>query len=312
MNKPELDRTIQLGGVFAPLTAPFDADGGLALERLRENIALYNRTGLAGYAINGSTGESVLLRWAEVERLWEAAAEAAAPGKFLLAGTGSESTAETIEMTRRAARIGYHAALVRTPSYYKPQMTDDAEAEHFLRVADASAIPVVLYSVPIFTGYTMEAPLAARLAVHPNIIGMKDSSGDAARAERIQSATPKSFRLLVGSAPLLAAMAGKGAAGAILAMACVFPEMCTEIYEAAEAGDAHQAEMLQQKLSAASAVISRAGIPGIKWAMDARGYYGGPSRMPLLRLDAGVAADVRAIVATTLAKADAAVNTASR
>jgi 4-hydroxy-2-oxoglutarate aldolase len=289
-----------LRGVFAPLTAPFDSDGNLQPERLRENIGRYNQTQLAGYAINGSTGESVLLRWAEVERLWETAAESAAPDKFLLAGSGAESTGETIEMTRRAARIGYHAALVRTPSYYMPQMTDAAEAEHFLRVADSSPIPVVLYSVPIFTGYTMEAPLVARLTAHPNIIGMKDSSGDVARVGRIVSVVPAEFRLLIGSAPLLAATATKGAAGAILAMACVFPEMCAEIYEAANRHDGEHAKMLQRKLSAASAVISRAGIPGIKCAMDARGYYGGPSRMPLLPLDAIQKAEAEAVVATTV------------
>jgi 4-hydroxy-2-oxoglutarate aldolase len=289
----------ELRGVFAPLTAPFHSSGDVDPERLRENIARYNKTALAGYAINGSTGESVLLRWIEVEQLWAAAAESAAPDKFLLAGSGAESTIETIEMTRRAASIGYHAALVRTPSYYKPQMTEDAEAAHFLRVADASPIPVVLYSVPIFTGYTMEAPLAARLAAHPNIIGMKDSSGDAARAEGILSAVPPDFRLLVGSAPLLAATARKGAAGAILAMACVFPEMCAEIYEAAAADDPERAERLQRKLSAASAVISRAGIPGIKCAMDARGYYGGPSRMPLLPLDPRQRAEVEESAAAT-------------
>jgi 4-hydroxy-2-oxoglutarate aldolase len=289
-----------LRGVFAPLTAPFDSDGNLALERLRENIALYNNMRLAGYAINGSTGESVLLRWAEIERLWEVAVETASPDKFLLAGSGAESTAETIEMTRRAARIGFHAALVRTPSYYKPQMSDDAEAEHFLRVADASPIPVVLYSVPVFTCYTMEAPLTARLAAHPNIIGMKDSSGDAARAERILGAVPPKFRLLVGSAPLLATTVSKGAAGAILAMACVFPEMCAEIYAAAKSGDECRAQALQQALSAASAVISRVGIPGIKCAMDARRYYGGSSRLPLLPLNAIQKTEVEAIVAATL------------
>jgi 4-hydroxy-2-oxoglutarate aldolase len=301
---PRQDHPVKdLRGVFAPLTAPFDSSGNVDPARLRENIALYNKTPLAGYAINGSTGESALLRWTEVERLWEAAAESAAPDKFLLAGSGAESTVETIEMTRRAARIGYHAALIRTPSYYKPQMTDDAEAAHFLRVADASPIPVVLYSVPIFTGYTMEAPLAARLAAHLNIIGMKDSSGDAARAKQILNAVPAEFRLLVGSAPLLAATARKGASGAILAMACVFPEMCAAIYEAAAANHAERAEILQRKLSAASAVISRAGISGIKCAMDARGYYGGPSRMPLLPLDSQQRAEVEETVAATVSVA---------
>src|SRR6202030_1214751 len=109
-----------------PLTTPFAADGAIAPAKLRENIARYNRLGLAGYVLNGSTGESVLLRWEEIYRLWEAAKEAASPGKILIAGTGAESTPETIEHTTRAASLGFNAALVRTPHFYKPQMKIDA------------------------------------------------------------------------------------------------------------------------------------------------------------------------------------------
>ncbi len=277
----------------------------LTPEQLRENIARYNETRLSGYVVNGSTGESVLLRWAEVEKLWEAARESAALGKVLIAGTGAESTAETIEMTRRAAAIGFDAALVRTPSFYKPYLTDELQVEHYVRVADASPIPVLIYSVPNFTGYTAEATLAARLATHPNIVGMKDSSGDATRASQIVEATPKEFRLLVGSAALLAAATQSGAAGGILAMACVFPELCVEIYEAASAGDAQKASALQKRLSSASAVIMRHGIPAIKHAMDLRGYYGGEARRPLLPLTQEQRAEVKAVVSATLADASA-------
>ena len=135
----------------------------VALTRLRENIARYNKTGLAGYVSNGSTGESVLLKWEEVYRVWETARDSAAPGKILIAGTGAESTAETIEHTHRAATIGYAAALVRTPSFYKPAMNEHALAEHYLRVADVARIPILVYSVPIFTHVTVEAPLVARV-----------------------------------------------------------------------------------------------------------------------------------------------------
>jgi len=139
---------MKLHGIFAPLTTPFAADGSVALTRLRENIARYNRTGLAGYVMNGSTSESVLLLWDEVYRVWETAKEAAAPDKILIAGTGAESTAETIEHTKRAAALGFNAALVRTPSFYKPAINDDLLAEHYIRVADSSKIPVLIYSVP--------------------------------------------------------------------------------------------------------------------------------------------------------------------
>ena len=169
---------MKLHGIFAPLTTPFESDGSVSLPHLRENIKRYNQTGLAGYAINGSTSESVLLRWDEVYRIWETAREEAAPNKILIAGSGAESTAETIEHTNRAASIGYAVALVRTPSFYKPAISEDALAEHYLRVADAARIPIMVYSVPVFTHVTVEAPLIRRVSQHPNVVGMKDSSGD--------------------------------------------------------------------------------------------------------------------------------------
>src|SRR6266849_9587052 len=159
---------MKLQGIFPPLTTPFAGDGALALDRLQENIARYNRTRLAGYVLTGSTGEAVLLNRDEVERVWAAAREAAAADKLLVAGTGVDSTAETIDRTNRAAALGYHAALVKTPYYYKAQMTPDAHFEHYRRVADAAKIPILLYSVPQFTGVAVEAKLVARLAEHPN------------------------------------------------------------------------------------------------------------------------------------------------
>src|SRR6202046_1840662 len=162
---------MKLHGIFAPLTTPFAPDGSVSFAYLRENIKRYNQTGLAGYAINGSTSESVLLRWDEVYSVWEAAREASAPNKILIAGTGAESTAETIEHTNKAASLGYAVALVRTPSFYKPAMSENALAAHYPRVADAARIPILMYSVPIFTHVTVEAPLVARVAQHPNIVG---------------------------------------------------------------------------------------------------------------------------------------------
>src|SRR5580704_5701893 len=164
---------MNLHGIFPPLTTPFAADGTISTTKLRDNIARYNRIALAGYVLNGSTSESVLLRWEEIYRLWETAKEAAAPGKILIAGTGAESTAETIEHTKRAAALGFDAALVRTPHFYKPLMTPETLAEYYLRVADAAPIPVLIYSVPVFTQLTVKAPLVAKLAGHPNIVGMK-------------------------------------------------------------------------------------------------------------------------------------------
>jgi 4-hydroxy-2-oxoglutarate aldolase len=209
---------MDLGGIFAAVTTPFAADGSISIPRLRENIARYNRTRLSGYVLNGSTGESVLLRWDEIERVWEAGREAA-PGKILIAGTAAESTAETIEHTNRAALIGCDLALVRTPHYFKPQMTPDALAEFYLRVADAAKIPVLVYSVPIYTQLTLGADVVGRVAAHPNILGMKDSSGDSQGVAEILAAVPRDFQMLVGAVSILLESLERGGVGAILAVA---------------------------------------------------------------------------------------------
>jgi 4-hydroxy-2-oxoglutarate aldolase len=259
------------------------------VDRLRENIARYNETPLAGYTMNGSTSESVLLLWSEVYRVWETARKNAAAGKVLIAGTGAESTAETIGHTARAAELGFDAALVRTPSFYKPAINDEMLAEHYVRVADAARIPVLVYSVPVFTHVTVEASLIARVSKHPNIIGMKDSSGNVEGVAKIIASAPKSFQTLVGSASTFYDSLERGACGAILAVANALPEMCCEIWQAFQNRQAERARSLQQKLTTAGKMFGpQYGIAGLKYALDRRGYYGGPPRPPLLPVgDAG-------------------------
>lgn len=271
-----------LAGAFAPVTTPFASDGSVALDRLRNNLSLYNKTRLAGYAINGSTSESVLLRWDEVYQIWETAKGAAGPDKTLIAGAGAESTDETIEHANRAAEIGYDVALIRTPSFYKPAISDEMLAGHYLRVADAVRIPIMIYSVPVFTHVTVKAPLVARLAQHENIVGMKDSSGDVEEIGNISAATPKDFKLLCGSAATLYESLKRGAVGAIVAAACAFPELFAEICEATAAGDDERARSQQQKLIGPAKLLVQCGIAGLKYALDQLGYYGGAPRLPLI------------------------------
>jgi 4-hydroxy-2-oxoglutarate aldolase len=276
---------VKLHGIFSPLTTPFAADGSVDHAKIRSNIALYNKTGLAGYASNGSTGESVLLLWSEVYKIWETVKSAAAPEKILIAGTGAESTAETIVHTNRAAELGFAAALVRTPSFYKPAVDDDLLAEFYLRVADASKIPVLLYAVPIYTHVKIEASLVARVASHPNIVGMKDSSGDVDGVRRNVEAAPKTFQTLIGWPTILFEALEVGAVGAILAVADAFPELCVSIFEAARAGQREKAQELAQKLVAPAKIFgSQAGLSGLKYAMDRQGFFGGLPRPPLLPL----------------------------
>jgi 4-hydroxy-2-oxoglutarate aldolase len=277
---------VKLSGIFAPITTPFAEDGSVAYGRLRENIALYNKTGLAGYVPNGSTSESVLLRWEEVYKVWETVKDSAFAEKILIAGTGAESTAETIEHTNRAASLGYAAALVRTPSFYKPAVNDELLAGHYLRVADAARIPVLLYSVPIYTHITIEPSLVARVAHHPNIAGMKDSSGNVEAVRQIVGAAPKTFQMLVGWPTTLFESLELGAVGAILALADVFPELCVEIFELSRAGERDKAQRLAQKLVAPAKMFgAQYGLSGLKYALDRQGYYGGQTRLPLLPLD---------------------------
>ncbi|HXN73822.1 MAG TPA: dihydrodipicolinate synthase family protein [Candidatus Acidoferrales bacterium] len=294
---------VKLHGIFPPLTTPFAPDGSVSLAHLRDNIKRYNQTRLAGYVVNGSTSESVLLRWDEVYRIWETARDAATQTKILIAGTGAESTAETIEHTNRAAAVGYAVALVRTPSFYKAAMSEDALAEHYLRVADAARIPILVYSVPIFTHITVEAGLIQRVAKHPNIIGMKDSSGNVQGVAHIIAAAPKEFQTLVGSASTLYESLEKGAAGAILAVACAFPELCVETYEASRAGESAKAHSLaQQLISPAKMFGAQYGIAGLKYALDRLGYFGGATRPPLLPVGETACHEIEALLSNLTAQ----------
>jgi 4-hydroxy-2-oxoglutarate aldolase len=276
---------MNLSGVFPALTTPFGADGSVSVADVKQNITKYNSTGLAGYVAIGSTGESVLLSRKEADSILIAVKESAAPGMRLIAGTGAESTAETIERTKRAAELGYQVALVKTPYYYKPLYKPEVFIAHFRRVADASPIPVLLYSVPQFTGIALEAPEVGVLAQHPNIIGIKESSGNVQRAAELLAAVPPSFQLLVGSASMMFPSTVLGACGAILALASALPELCVAVFKAVRAGDVGTARALQATILPASKVIvSQCGIPGVKYAMDLAGYQGGPPRQPLLPL----------------------------
>lgn len=294
---------MNLHGVFAPLTTPFASDGSLAVDRLRENIARYNETPLAGYCMNGSTSESVLLLWSEVYRAWETGKKYAAPGKILIAGTGAESTGETIEHTARAAELGFAAALVRTPSFYKPAINDEMLAEHYVRVADAARIPVLIYSVPTFTHVTVESSLIARVGKHPNIVGMKDSSGNVEGVAKIIAAAPKTFQTLVGSASTFYESLERGACGSILAVANALPEMCCEIWQAFQNRKPERARELQQKLTAAGKMFGpQYGIAGLKYALDRRGYYGGDPRLPLLPVGEPARREIDAMLDELLAE----------
>ncbi|MGB7848836.1 MAG: 4-hydroxy-tetrahydrodipicolinate synthase [Candidatus Acidiferrum sp.] len=276
---------MEIRGIFPALVTPFASDESVSLSAVKENIRRYNQTGVAGCVVLGSTGEAVMLSREEADSILSAAKEAVAPDKVLIAGTGAESTAETIARTKRAAALGYKLALVKTPYYYKPVYRAETYIRHYRAVADASPIPILLYSVPQFTGITLETPEILTLSAHPNIIGIKDSSGNIQRASEIVAAAPSSFQLLTGGAAVIYPALVVGARGAILALAAALPEKCAELYELVQRGQHEQARKLQHLLAQASRlIVSENGIAGVKYAMDLRGFQGGTPRLPLLPL----------------------------
>ena len=276
---------MDFSGIFPALTTPYAPDGAVSLADLKHNIQLYNATDLAGYVVLGSTGESVLLRQAEMDGILVTVKESAKSGKKLIAGTGAESTAETIERTKRAAELGYQVALVKTPHYYKPAYKPEVLIAHYRRVADESPIPVLLYSVPQFTGVALESPEVVALSEHPNIVGIKESSGNVQRVAEMIAGTPPAFQVLVGAAATVYPSLAIGARGAILALASALPEKCVALFELFRQGHHEKARELQALLLRASKlIVSEAGIAGVKYVMDQRGYRGSIPRLPLLPL----------------------------
>ncbi len=289
---------MEFHGIFPALTTPYEANGEVSVGGLKENIRRYNKTGLSGYVVLGSTGESVLLGREEGGTVLAAVKEVAAPDKLLIAGTGAESTAETIARTKRAAALGYQAALVKTPYYYKPSYRPENYIRHFRAVADASPIPVLLYSVPIFTGVTLETPEILALAEHPNIAGIKDSSGSIQRIGEVVSAAPAKFNVLTGGAAVVYPALAVGATGAILALASALPEKLVALYDLFNQGKHAQAKELQLTLAGASKrIMTENGIAGLKYAMDLRGFHGGVPRLPLLPLTEEKKHQIAAILA---------------
>jgi 4-hydroxy-2-oxoglutarate aldolase len=280
-----MSEPISLRGVFPPIPTPFDAQGDVALGALADNLAWWNEYDLRGYVVLGSNGEGVMLAEDEKVRVWAAARQAIPASRLLLAGTGCQSTRETIALTRRAAEAGADAALVVTPHYYTGKMTADSLVRHYEVLADASPIPILIYNVPAFTGVNMSAAAVARAARHPNIMGIKDTSGNITQlADTVRQAGPD-FQVLAGSASHFFPGLAVGAVGGILALANIAPARCLELYRLFQEGRWQEAAELQRwMLPVNHAVTAGLGIAGLKAAMDMLGHYGGPVRLPLLDL----------------------------
>ena len=276
--------TLKLEGVFPPIPTPFDADGNLLLDKLKSNIALWNQTGLHGYVVLGSNGEAVMLTDAERAAVWQAARDAIPRDKLFLAGAGVESTRHCIVLAKRAAELGADAAMFVTPNYYKAEMKPPTLIDHYRAIADASPIPVILYNMPVATGIDLDAATVIALAQHPNIIGIKDSSGNVAKFGDIVRAVRPDFSVIAGSGSYLYPALCVGAKGTVAALANVAPRECLAMYDAFRAGRHDDARALQLKMIPLNAAVTtRWNIPGLKAALEElhQGYYGGAPRLPL-------------------------------
>ena len=274
---------MKLQGIFPPIATPFNHQGDIWKIKVQHNIEKWNLTGLAGYVVCGSTGESVMLTTEEKLQLWEWVAQYAAPEKLLIAGTGVESVRETVDLTNRAAEIGYKVAMVRTPHYYKNLINNGpAQMLYFRAVADQVKLPIFIYNWPQVTGVDIPAEAVAELSHHPNIIAIKESSGNLEKVMRMIREVKPGFQVLTGSAPTLAPSLAVGCSGAVLAFANAAPYATVSIWEAHRTREPEAALDWQNRIShAAYLVTAKHGVPGLKYAMDLAGYYGGPPRLPL-------------------------------
>jgi len=288
---------LDLSGVHPPIPTPFDEKGELALDRLCENLARWCKTKLAGFVVLGSNGEAVHLTEKEKRAVLRTAREAIPPDRLLIAGTGEQSTRATVELTCQAAELGADAALVTPPHYYRPRMDIAALERHYFTLADASPIPILLYNMPSYTGIDLTVEQVLRLAQHPNIVGIKDSSGNLPKMGAVIGGAPEGFQVLAGSASFLYPALVLGAVGGICALANIAPEECCQLVDLVRAGDHQTAGKLQLRLIPPNAAVtSRFGVSGLKQALDWIGYYGGPTRSPLGPLTEGEKAELRRVL----------------
>jgi 4-hydroxy-2-oxoglutarate aldolase len=270
-----------LSGIFPPIATAFAADGALRpppagfLELLRDS-------GLQGVVALGSNGEAANLTEAERLQVIGRVRQALPPPLRLVVGTGAESTLATIERTRAAAAEGAEAALVIAPSYFKRHLTVQTLRAHYHAVAEASPIPILIYNVPVHMGYDLGAEWIVQLTGHPNIAGLKDSSGDIARLPRLRQELGPRFILLAGAGEKMVDAFEAGADGAIAALANLAPLASAAIRTAWLERRTDQARQLQRTIAPlGQALTAGYGVPGLKAALRLLGYDHGEPRMPL-------------------------------
>ena len=302
--KPKQFTTDKLRGLFLPITTPFDSNGDVDTVALTANLRRWNSTGISGYVILGSTGERVHLNEEEYLAVISAAREVVPDELSFVVGAGQQSTSGTINEIKKAAAAGADAVLVITPNFYRAAITQSTLITYYTALADASPVPVTLYSMPDLAGIKILPETIAQLSTHPNIIGVKDSSADIPGLQETirlvrddAKVSADEFSIMSGNGTILQQALKAGVDGAILAVGCAVPEVCLEVFATFEAGDTPRAEALQEKLTPlARAVTSKYGIGGLQAALDFVGYTGGFVRAPLRAPDAEARLEIQELL----------------
>lgn len=272
-----------LAGIFAPITTPF-VNEEVSLEQFRANIQKYKITPLSGIFVLGSNGENKSLTESEKIGLLEVVLAERSDRQMVMAGTGYESTRQTISFSKKAARMGVDCVSVVSPSYFKKHMTDEALIAMYTEVAEALTVPVIIYNAPGFTGVTVSPKVIKALASHPNIAGMKDSS-TGNMSSYLLASQGSDFNVLAGTVSTLLPSMLLGATGGVVSLANAFPASSCELFDRYMAGDIAGARNLHNTLYALNQSVSGSfGVAGVKYAMELGGYHGGDPRKPLLPL----------------------------
>lgn len=287
----------KLEGVFGPVVTPFLPNEGFDVDAFLSNGAAHMDAGLDGLVVAGSTGEAALLEEDERRVLIEIARSVVPADKWLIVGTGAESTRACVRRCRDAADRGADAALVVAPHYYSSAMSPASLSAHYERVADESPIPVLLYNIPKYMHFRLEPSLVARLAEHDNVAGMKDSSGDLVGLTQYMESQGAHFTVLTGHGGTFAQALALGCRGGILAVGLFAPELSREVFDAHNEGRLEHAAEVQSRLTPLAAeIVARMGVPGVKAALDRVGLRGGVPRLPLLPLGDGDAGQLASLL----------------
>jgi len=288
----------EINGVLPPMITPYTADGKVDYNKFVANIEKWNDTGLAGYLVLGSNGETPYIDEADKLELIKQTVKNAGKDKLVMAGTGLESTEATIRLTNKAAELGAKCALLLTPNYYGDQMGDAAQIAYFSEIADKTDIPILIYNVTKFTHVNISANAVSELSKHPNIIGMKDSSGNIAQMIGFMTkGLDPEFNVMVGTASAWYPALAIGIKGSIMALANCCPNECVEVQNLYNQGKyAESLELYKRMFPVNACVTGKLGVPALKYACDRLGYEGGAPCKPLLPLTDAQKADVEKVL----------------